>query len=845
MCVSVKGGDENMNIILRHILRNIKAHKGRSFLIVVSLIVATAVLMLNITLGDEIATKYEQTLRSVYGKSDISITMKEDKNNSDVLAKELIEENIDFPDTEIESLLISNVGGYAEIQGEGRPALIMGMNLQDAYQMDEFSSNSIHLQENQLVVNEKCSEKYNIHKGDTITFTYNDKDYKMEVVEVVVNYRLTSIENDYPYFISNLETVNKILGYKETSGQQLFVHVKDSNKIKEFIQYINDNNVTIDTEELVNRESVEDSLSSITSLLTIILVIVVIMIFFVVGSLNKLVIAERFPVIGTFRSVGATKRRMNLILLGENALYGLLGGIIGSAAGYAINSVVAKAFITTDGVELADEKAGIKWGIWLFGILFAVLLEVVISLKAILRANRKPIKDIIFNVQSTRYKISKKKSWLGLILIIIALVLQFTNSKSQFLISLAAMAILLVGCAFLVPVWLRFISKGITVLSRKLGWKSGIVASKNIGYNKTIISSATLMVVAIASILTVYNVSVSFTRLFESFRYTSNFDVIVENVSQEYEEYDFIKDMDGVESTIPLYYSFSNNVTYGEDKNFTIPPIFLTVTKDDMQGVTLDDSSFDIDTLKDNEILVDSFFAKRNNIQIGDKLSLTVDDKKLENEFTVVGTTNSSYFTSSRNVFIMNLNTYKNYFTNIPIWIQIVLEKGVDPDQFINKLKGEIKEFNVDFKTFKQHIDIQEEQTAGIMSIFYVIIGLAVCLSFVGIVNNQIIGFFQRKRELAVLNSTCMSKGQIKKMLFTETLLTSVISGIIACIVVIPSVYMVNTSMEGLSMCLNIGYNLLDSIKFVGIVVVILLLTTLIPLRKLRKMNIVSEIKYE
>ncbi len=845
MCFSVKGGDENMNIILRHILRNIRAHKGRSFLIVFSLIVATAVLMLNITLGDEIATKYEQTLRSVYGNSDVSITLKEDKNNTDVSAKELIQDKIDFGDTEIESMLISNVGGYAEINGEGRPALLMGMNLQDAYQMDEFSSNSIQLEDNQLVVNEKCSDKYNIHKGDTITFTYNDKDYKMQVVEVVADYRLTSIEYKYPFFISSLKTANLILGYKETSGQQLFVHVKDRNKIKEFIQYINDHNVTTEIEELVNRQSLEDSLSSITSLLTIILVIVVIMIFFVVGSLNKLVIAERFPVIGTFRSVGATKRRMNFILLYENALYGLLGGIIGSAVGYAINTVVAKAFITTDGVELADEKAGIKWGIFLFGILFSVLLEVIISLKAILRANRKPIKDIIFNVQGTRYKINKKKSWIGLTLIIIALVLQFTNTNSEFLISLAAMSILLVGCAFLVPVWLRFISKGITAISRKMGWKSGIIASKNIGYNKTIISSATLMVVAIASILTVYNVSVSFTRLFESFRYNNNFDVMVQNVSQEYEEYNFIKDMDGVESTMPLYYSFSNSVTYGDNKSFTIPPIFLTVTKDNMQGVILDDASFDVDTLKDNEILVDSFFAKRNNIQVGDKLSLTVDNKKLEKELTVVGTTNSSYFTSNRNVFIMNLNSYKNYFTSIPVWIQIVLEKGVDQDQFINKLKSEIKEFYAEFKTFRQYIDTQEEQTAGIMSVFYVIIGLAVCLSFVGIVNNQIIGFIQRKRELAVLNSTCMSKGQIKKMLFTETLLTSVISGIIACIVVIPSVYMVNTSMEGLSMYMNIGYNLLDSIKFVGIVVAILLFTTLIPIRKLRKMNIVSEIKYE
>lgn len=834
-----------MNIIGRHIHRNIIAHKGRSFLIIFSLIVATAVLILNVTLGDEIATKYEQTLKSIYGKSDVLITMKEGKVANDIAVKELVKEKLDLGSIDKDTMLITSVEGYANINQKGMPALIMGMDLQAAYNMDTFCKNSIHLEDNQLVVNEKCAQEYNIHKGDSILFTYQNKEYKMEVVEIVVNYRLTALENEHPYFISNLQSANRILGYADQSGQELLVNVKENNNIKEFIRYIKEHNANTESRELVNRESIEDSLASITSLLTIILVIVVVMIFFVIGSLNKLVIAERFPVIGTFRSVGATKNKMNWILVGENAIYGLIGGLIGSAVGYIINSVVAKAFISTEGVELADEKAGIQWGIYLIGILFAVLLEVVISLKAILRANRKPIKDIIFNVQSTRYKISKKKSWLGALFILVAMVLQLTNYNSVFMSSLVAMALLLVGCAFLVPVWLRYLLKGITALSRKIGWKSGMVASKNISYSKTIISSATLMVVAIASILTVFNVSVSFSRLFESFRHNNDFDIIIQNVSNEYEEYSYVKNMEGVQDTKPLYFALSNKVMYGEDKTFTVPPLFLVAQKGNMQGVELDDTSFDIDSLKENEIIVDSFYAKRNHIKVGDTFTLTVDDNKLEQEFKVVGTANTAMFSSSRNVFVMNLGTYQKNITKIPTWIQVTIKEGVDVGKFIETLKGEIKEYSVHIKTFDQYIEEQEKQTAGIMSVFYVIIGLAVVLSFVGIVNNQIIGFIQRKREIAVLNSTCMSKGQIRRMLFTETLLTSILSGIIACIVVVPTVYMVNTAMEGLSMYISVGYNLGASIQFVGIVVFILLFTTLIPFRKIKKMNIVSEIKYE
>lgn len=833
-----------MNIIMKHILRNIRAHKGRSILMILALTVATAVLILNVTLGEEIATKYVETFRSVYGDSDVSITMKQGKDPNDLSAVELKPSKLDLGNMRIKTLLTSDIGGYAEINGKGYEALIMGIDLKDAYEMDEFARKDIDLKDNELVINERCSDKFKIHKGDKVIFTYQEKEYVMEVVEVVKNYRLTSLKFDYPYFIGNLKMVNKILGYEETSGQQMLVHVEEEEKIKEFAKYVADHNENVSAEELISSESIKDALASITSLLSIILVIVVIMIFFVVGSLNKLIISERFPVIGTFRSVGATKGRMNRILLGENIVYGVVGGLLGSILGYALNSVVAGAFISSGDVDIANEKAGVNWMIFAGGILFAILLQVVISLKAILRANRKPVKDIIFNVQSARYKINKKKSIIGFGLILLALVLQFFNTDSSFIMSLGAMAILVVGCAFLVPVWLRYIAKGIAAFSRKIGWRSGVIASKNIGYSKTIISAATLMVISITSILTVYNVSVSFHRLFESFRYNNDFDIIVENVSKEYEKYSYIKDMDGVESTEPLYYYYSNSVTYDGEKSFTVPPMFFGLVEKNLMGIEVEDS-FDVDSLKDNEILVDSFYAKRNNIKVGDTYKLTVGDEELADAFTVAGTINSALFTSNRNVWLMNLETYKKHFTKVPVWIQVTLKDGVDAKQFIETLRGRIKEFNVEYMTFEEYITEQEEQTNEIMDVFYVIIGLAVALSFVGIVNNQIMGFIQRKREIAVLNSTCMSKSQIRHMLFTETLLSSAISGIIASIIAIPCVYMVNTAMEGLSMCLNIGYNILASVEFVGIVVVILLFTTLIPFRKLRKMDVVTEIKYE
>jgi len=60
-----------MKVIFKHILKNIWEKKGRSLLIILSLIIATAVFVLNLTLPDKITLKFQETLRSIYGDAEI------------------------------------------------------------------------------------------------------------------------------------------------------------------------------------------------------------------------------------------------------------------------------------------------------------------------------------------------------------------------------------------------------------------------------------------------------------------------------------------------------------------------------------------------------------------------------------------------------------------------------------------------------------------------------------------------------------------------------------------------------------------------------------------------------
>ena len=60
-----------MSIILKYMLRNIRDKKFRSILIIVSLTLSVTVLILNLTLKDNIIQKYEEYLLKTTGTADV------------------------------------------------------------------------------------------------------------------------------------------------------------------------------------------------------------------------------------------------------------------------------------------------------------------------------------------------------------------------------------------------------------------------------------------------------------------------------------------------------------------------------------------------------------------------------------------------------------------------------------------------------------------------------------------------------------------------------------------------------------------------------------------------------
>lgn len=817
-----------MKIVFKHILRNIWSKKGRSFLIVLALTVATTVFTLNLTLPDELVLKIQQTLRSVYGDVDIAMGTVEEFSVDD----------IELGDEEIRVTKSMNLEGLYN----DKPIAIQGLNIEEAKNFRMLNDDVPKLSGNQVVISKRQAKEHGFKEGQKLKVTFEDKEYEFEIVKIVENKGLNSLTVEYPQFICNIEEAAKIRELSSDMTDALFIDVIEEGKTPEYAEFLGEHNDNYMVEMLADEDTIKESADFVSYLLLMIFVMATIMIMFVVSSLNKIIIAERMPVIGTFRSIGATRGKMNGILILENAVYGLIGGLLGGFLGYKLNSTVAELFVSTNGVELSKDTSKINGVMILIGVIFAVLLQVIITAKAIIKANKKPVKDLIFDVHSSRYRVLKHRNIIGAILIIASLVTNYVLKDVNILVTILVIVMLITGVAMVVPYLLQVITKAFAFIFRKMGFQSAFMASKNIGYNKMIVTSSRVVVVAVSLMLAIVTVSTSVSNLFQSFRImVDDYDIVLSYVSKEEKDYEKLLEIEDV-THIEYLHAYWDETTYNDGKEFNVNPSIIGMKE---SRKYIDELNYKISDLKDNEVLIDEVYAEKNNLEIGDSLKIKFATLNKEFEYIIKGTVNSTYFTTSRNVIIVNYDYYIENISKIPMQVQLKVKDGADLEKIKDEVKDTMKELDLKIQTVDEYLTAQEESVAGIMSIFYVIIGLAVILSFIGIINNQVISFIQRRKEIAVLNSTCMSKGQLKKMLFFETLLANLIAAAIAIVTSILATDMIDNFMKGMAMYVQVEYSFKTALVFTGIIIAVLVFTLISPLRRLKKINIVNEIKYE
>ncbi len=827
-----------MNILLKHILRNIRQYKLRSVLIIFSLAVSTMVMFLNLTIKDDITKKYTSVLQGAYQNYDISVNSYYYDENGYFDLNELDLSMVE-PDNTIYQ--VSAYGIY-EHKGDSLAVVLRGYDRQklmdtDLCILEEKSSDFDPEDPTQIIVSRKTTDKYGWMLGDRIPVLTNEGEDSLTITGVAKTAGIFLIEYDNIYLFTTIafaeqraEQVGKL--------QSVLLDLPEKADEENVSQSISEANEHFNINILGNKQAIDSGLTTINQLLNIILAMVIGLNLYIIASLTKLMMATRLPVVGTFRSIGATKGKMNFILILENAVFGLIGSVLGIGLGILLRKPMSGIFFNAgDALEYLHVKLEYKPSYFVFSLLFSMGLQIVISLSSILKASRRSIKDNIFNTLSTMPRISLKKTVLGTALLGASIVIYILNTSYNFYLSLLVLLLALVGTVFITPLLTRLFSKPLSILSGKLFGGPAGLGMKSISASKTIRSSITLITVGLSLVLMVYAATNSFHEMFNKFSKTVDYDVSIYWLIEGEEEYRYLEELDGV-NRIDFQYGNYVNVPYGGKEDYC-----QILGMDELvSGIKGDQET--LTKLSENQILVDEYYARTHDYKLGDKLNIEID--KLESgvgTYEVAGFINATYYTTQRNVIVLKEAAYKKVFGDIPSSINVYTEQ--DPNIIKNLLMKELAGSGVYIETVEEDIKGQKSSNESVINMATGILGLSVLLAICGLLNNQMIGFIQRKREYAVLYSVSMSRSQLKTMIFFEALGTFLVGGIFAVALsqwMIRLLYVVLMSI-GMGYPISLGIDKL--LQLLGIVLVLLLVTSISPMRRISKLKVIEEIKYE
>jgi putative ABC transport system permease protein len=137
----------------------------------------------------------------------------------------------------------------------------------------------------------------------------------------------------------------------------------------------------------------------------------------------------------------------------------------------------------------------------------------------------------------------------------------------------------------------------------------------------------------------------------------------------------------------------------------------------------------------------------------------------------------------------------------------------------------------------------QMSWVSQLLAIFYVLLGLTVIISLLGIVNTLVLSVIERTRELGMLRAIGMTRRQVRRMIRHEAIITALMGACLGIAVGTFLAALVTSALsgQGLQFALPVG----SLVGFVVVAVLAGVLAAIAPARRAARMNPLAALSYE
>ena len=820
-----------MNIILKTSLKNIFGKPLRTMLVVFSIFLCAICAM--------VCFDFVSSVEKLLGGSSIGLS----KADCLLMANEYPVKGLPEGFPECETLEITGQGEllYKKIEDEynyvtTEKLAIYGVNVEDAINMEFIDPVELGL--NEAVITGKFAESYGYSVGDTLV-VYDKQKNEVELKIVGI------MHNDSNYFISkytaivNEETI-KIITCGRVNASIVIIDILDQEKALDAIASLEASYPKALLINFVVDESVMNTLHELLTYFYLIFAITFLLVIFVTASICNRIVSERMPFIGTLRSLGMSNAKTGRILLLENTLYALLGSVPGIIIyGLIRNIVLDKIFgLNKEGTSFKSTIPPMSALVIIAVIIGSILIECAIPFKAIMKALKTSIRDIIFDNRDTAYKFSKSGLIIGLVLIPGAVVSAFF-SKNLYA-AIICMVCSVTALALLYP----WIFKGVTGLIKKIADKKEdarlSLASVEAISRKSTVGSGVLCVTAAAMCVIVFTFVQAATASISTNNYAS--DVIV-TCNSRMKAYSFVDKLEGVNDVEAVYTASAAYLLNHDGSSELEGGTFYALPEGGYKYYTaFEDLPA---TMENGSVLITEDFAEKNGLAVGDTVEFTFNPTSIVpivREYKIEAFINTDGLVSAETFFLSDRD-FKEIFKDTPGYLLI---KCDNPAKVAGLIKTYAVKYYSDVKTLDEVKKDEATANAKIRALTIGIILISVGMTLIGMASNQLIGFEGRKKECAVLLSTAMGRGALSGILLREMLITSLTASTMGTLVGVLMVFILNNATSASEeMKVAVELDPVMTILFFVFLVAAFTATVLFPIKNLKKMKIAEQIKYE
>ncbi len=546
-------------------------------------------------------------------------------------------------------------------------------------------------------------------------------------------------------------------------------------------------------EALTGKELAEDTVKSIgqfvgfinTALLAFAFVALFVGSFIIVNTFS-IILAQRSRELALLRCIGASRRQVLGMVLGEAFVVGVLASVVGLGVGVAV-AIGLKAVFAAIGAELPSTTLVIAPRTIVVGLAVGIVVTVLASLVPAIKATRVPPVAALREEAATtgaprirwrRVVFGTVVTLVGLALLLLGL---FAKSGNRLVNTASGAVVIFLGVGLLSPLIAR-------PLSRVLGWpfarwagQPGKLARDNAmrSPRRTASTAAALMIgLALVSFVTIFASSIK----------ASTNKVLDESVAADYiltgptnsgqgfstEVARRLADQPELDSATgvrvgPFKVDGTNQQLFGIDA----VPYDHTVRTETTAGRLAD--------LASGGVAIREDVAQQHGWKVGDTVPMA---------FPVGGTEPvpvKAIFKDNRinAPYLLSLTDYQRHYADqIDVIALVKVKSGVSADASRAAVDRVVAAFpNVSVKDQAQYKEDQSTQIDQLLTLFYLLLALAVIIAVIGIINTLALSVLERIRELGLLRALGMTRGQLRSMIRWEAIIIAVLGAVLGLVI--------------------------------------------------------------